>query len=74
MSSLPESFKKADEEYIDAIIKSLEDNHPVYAHEIKRRIQVCSEYLGVWYELMVYDWLWKQEKKSFSSTNCSRGK
>ena len=53
---------KKEQEYIDAIIKNLRKNHPTYAHEIERRLEVDSEHLGAWYELMVYDWLWKLEK------------
>jgi len=66
LSSEQKQFKdalKKEPEYIDSIIKNLQKNHPSYANEVIRRKKNVSEYLGIWYELMVYDWLCKQGKK-----------
>jgi len=65
---------KKEQKYIDAIIKNLENNHPNYADAIKKRMQVETEHLGLWYELMVYDWLWKQRKNPFPQPNAPDGK
>lgn len=72
-TSTLEAVKLANEKYVGTIIKRLEQEHPSYAQEIKKRNKDHSKQLGVWYELMVYDWLWKLGKNPMPTPKASRG-
>ena len=76
-SSKPKSFKdafKKEQAYLDAIINKLQKNHPQYAGKITGKLQDDLKHLGAWYELMVYDWLWKQGKNPVPEPTAPDGK
>ncbi len=68
------SYRKEERDHIDAIINKLQNTHPTYAREIINRLLVDSEYLGAWYELMVYDWLSEQSKNPLPQPVAPDGK
>lgn len=53
-------FREKEREHIEAILARL-PNHS-YVCDIERRLLSTTNYLGAWYELMVYDWLYELEK------------